>query len=263
MPSPVLYKYVRLSSAHTSELLTNPALYFARPGDFNDPFDCRAHYTFRKPKSKEELEIWHKTAVIALAHHDPRFTGKPDPALVKEYLQRFPRPDDALAAAVLRVLQADIQNKLIGVLCLTATGTDPVMYYHYCENHTGICLRFKPREDSFFWHAEPVGYGNEYPEVEFFDDSDLPGQFESIFLRKYSGWAYENEWRVIDYINGPGVRPYPPALLTGVIFGMKTTGADKDRVRDCLEKRGQHVELLQAMPQERNYQMRLDSLGNI
>ncbi|SRR5258708_3570890 len=260
MPPAILYKYVALTSPYVEALLTTPTLYFARPRDFNDPFDCRAHYTFESG-SKEDLKAWYRTAISALVNHDGRFTGRDDRALVEEYLKQFPRPDDALKEAALRVLQADIQTKLVGVLCLTATGTDPVMYYHYSGNHSGLCLRFQPRGDSFLWHAEPVLYGPDVPEVEFFDDSNLPGQFEMIFLRKYSGWAYENEWRVIDFINGPGSRPYPAELLTGVIFGMNTADTDKAQVTGWLKKRGHHVELLQAIPQDRKYQMHLKSVA--
>ncbi len=260
MPPQYLYKYLALTSVHTEGAVSTPFLYFSRPADFNDPFDCKARYTFDSG-SADELKSWYRTAIAALVAHDPRSAGKPDRTLAEEYIRRFPQPDAALKAVAIPVLQADIQNKLVGILCLSETGTDPVMFYHYCNNHSGICLRFTTRDDSFFLYAEPVAYGEKYPVVEFFDLSDNVRQFKTIFLTKYSGWVYEKEWRVVDFMNGPGLRQYPPELLSSVIFGMRTTDADKARVAQWLKTRGHSVELMQAEQQNGNYQMKLVTIG--
>lgn len=260
VPPQYLYKYFSLSSAHTEEVLSAPFLHFSRPADFNDPFDCTVRYTFDSGNA-DDLGSWYKTAIAALVAHDPRSASKVDRTLVEEYRRRYPRPDAALKTAIVPVLQADLKSKLIGVLCLSETGTDPVMFYHYCNNHAGICVRFTTRDDSLFWHAEPVSYGDTYPVVEFFDSSDNVRQFETIFLTKYSGWKYEKEWRVIDFMNGPGPRQYPKELLSGVIFGMRTTNADKARVAGWLKKRDHAVELLQAEQQDDSYQMKLVTIA--
>jgi hypothetical protein len=218
-------------------------------------------YTF-DAGSAADLEAWHKTALIALLRRDPRYEGKPNPRLFEEYLQRYPEPDHALKAAAGPVLRADIKQRLIGVLCLTETCIDPVMYYHYCQNHNGVCLRFTVQEGSYFSHAEPVTYDDKYPVVEFFDSSNLERQFETIFLRKYSGWSYEKEWRVIDFINGPGTRSYPSELLSGVVFGMNTSDVQRTRVIELLRRRDHTVELVQAGLSDESYLMTLTAIGS-
>jgi hypothetical protein len=255
-----LYKYVPYSSAHLDDLLCGSSLHFSRPGDFNDPSDCMVRYTFDAGNAAD-LESWHKTALIALVNHDPRYAGGPDLKLFEEYLRRYPKPDHALKAAAGPVLRADIKHKLIGVLCLTETCTDPVMYYHYCKNHHGVCVRFTVRDGSYFPHAEPVTYHDKYPVVDFFESSKLEKQFETIFLRKYSGWAYEKEWRIIDFIDGPGARSYPADLLSGIVFGMNTTDAERARVIGCLRKRDHSVEMMQAELSEDSYQMKVAGIG--
>jgi hypothetical protein len=164
-------------------VLSTPFLYFSRPADFNDPFDCAVRYTF-DAGTEDVLRSWYVIAIRAPVSNDPRLSQLGAAALSKEYRERYPLPDGTPKAAAGPVITADIGNKLVGVLCLSPTGIDPVMYYHYCADHAGVCVRFAPREDSIFWHADSVSYGENFPLVEIFDSSDNPRQFETIFLTK-------------------------------------------------------------------------------
>src|SRR6266540_4767950 len=104
VPPQYLYKYLALTSVHTEGAVSTPFLYFSRPADFKDPFDCKARYTFDSG-SADELKSWYRTAIAALVAHDPRSAGKPDRTLAEEYIRRFPQPDAALKAVAIPVLQ--------------------------------------------------------------------------------------------------------------------------------------------------------------
>jgi hypothetical protein len=252
----LLYKYMSLRSEHTEAAVRNPTLWFSRPADFNDPYECRPVYTF-KHRNAEERDQWYETTLRALARWDPEFSREREAELIWKYRRRYPVADDAFAAAAEEILQEDIHRRLIGVLSLSATGTDPVMFLHYGYRHEGICLRFRVGAGSFFESAEEVLYGDEYPVVDFFDDANKDEQFTHIFLTKYRGWQYEMEWRVVDWINGVGLHAYPAELLTGVIFAMNCSADDQRRVREWVYARGHAVQLYRATPHRDNYQMQL------
>src|SRR5579872_5356518 len=166
-----LYKYISLKTPYVKDMLTKPELHFTAPGKFPDIFDCRPYYTFDKG-TPEALATWYPIAINALVANDPRRGKVGDGDLTKEYKKTFPTPTDGLIGAAERILDNDTRNKRVGVLCLTATPDNPVMFAQYADQHQGICLRFQTRADSFLVGAEPVEYSENCPRVEFFDDSD-------------------------------------------------------------------------------------------
>ncbi|CAL8474777.1 protein of unknown function [Caballeronia sp. S22] len=129
------------------------------------------------------------------------------------------------------------------------------MFYHYGDRHAGMCLKF--RTGDFLAGVERVNYGEDYPVVDFFDDSNHEEQFEKIFLTKYKGWEYEHEWRYIaanlDLESTQRLRDYSPELLSGVIFGYKMSQDDRDRAIDLLNKRASKVDLFEAKLDRNHY----------
>ena len=89
-----------------------------------------------------------------------------------------------------------------GVLCFTSAWHSPVMWAHYAEKHSGICLGFDvPERRGLERLIEPIVYAPE--RLAFLLDStkDLYG-IDATFvlamlLTKSREWAYEQEYRVI------------------------------------------------------------------
>jgi hypothetical protein len=63
---------------------------------------------------------------------------------------------------------------------------------------------------------------------------------------KSSDWKYEKEWRCIMPEGGKGLQPLPAQMLTGLIFGCKTSDDHKRMILDWLAPRGQSVKLYEA-----------------
>ena len=88
-----------------------------------------------------------------------------------------------------------------------------LMWSHYADAHTGICLEFA-NDDSepFIGRAQKVGYLPLYKRAHaIFDDS--MAQVERILLSKAKCWAYQAEWRVIDHQTGHGLKYFDPLLI--------------------------------------------------
>jgi hypothetical protein len=145
----------------------------------------------------------------------------------------------------------------IGLYCLSRVQDRILMWSHYAQEHRGYCLEFEATDHTpVFGEAQPVLYSDDYPIIEFFE-TPHEKRVDLVFLTNYTGWAYEEEWRIIDVHNGSGLRTYPTELLKGVIFGLRMSANDKDRVREWVARRGHPVRFLQAVQDGRNFSIEI------
>jgi len=110
-----------------------------------------------------------------------------------------------------KVTQSEIKLrkgvKELGVVCLTSSWDNQLMWSHYAGSHTGICLGFKFSDltwkDRDYFLLRPVQYSNitPIPMSKAWKDEKkgLPSEATATtFLRtKNPDWHYEKEWRII------------------------------------------------------------------
>jgi hypothetical protein len=245
-----LYKYGRLSE-YSEELFSSAKIFFAAPSQLNDPFECSPVFTFEATK-KQRIEA----ATQMLVRH-PDF---PTPqAATKEAHRLWDNGrlgDPALWKKVARDLMADAKG--VGLYCLSQERASILMWAHYADNHQGYCLEFAADDRTpVFGAAQRVSYSGEYPTVNLFR-TPTEGQIDTIFLRKYKGWEYEQEWRIINHQTGPGLRSYPLPLLKGIIFGLRMTEENRTRIKEWVGRRGHPVQFYQARQHERAFMLEID-----
>ena len=190
----LLYKYSTVE--RTKELLTESKIFFPSPADFNDPFDCRFHLTFKASSLKRRRYIRE-----VLRKKRPDLPSKIRKNMAKHAnTAMFEKAPERLMARVNRT----------AMLCLSARRESVLMWSHYAAKHSGICLEFRqlalqipgvPRIVPF-----PVTYSDDYPVIDFFevepfiggsDDIAIAKQkemVERIYLTKAKDWQYEHEW---------------------------------------------------------------------
>lgn len=157
-------------------------------------------------------------------------------------------------------LRQDVIHMLgskIGLCCLSKSADNILMWSHYGRDHTGYCVEFEATDSTYmFGAAQPVLYSEEFPVVDFYK-TPKDKQVDLVFLTKYLGWAYEQEWRIIDHIKGPGLREYPKQLLKSVTFGLRMADADKAKIRQWVARRGHEVKFYQASQHNRKFAIQL------
>src|SRR6266481_4035144 len=144
-------------------------------------------------------------------------------------------------------------NNVVSVLSLTELNDNLLMWSHYSDSHTGICLELKFQTSE---ELHSVRYSDVRPESFFADfrekDRD-EGRFRngiiSTVTTKATNWAYEKEWRCIDF-GCAGERPMPDGMLSGIIFGCRTSEEAKSMVRDWVQTGGQRVKFYQAVQRD-------------
>ncbi|HEV7508974.1 MAG TPA: hypothetical protein VGS07_29125 [Thermoanaerobaculia bacterium] len=155
-------------------------------------------------------------------------------------------------------IQAALSNS--GVICLTDTATDRLMWYSdYAGVGRGICLCFASSMPPFSAVLE-VNYVSPLPTVKFSVDGGE--QVDAFILSKErSTYAWEREWRYVDYNGGGGHKSLSPIALRAIVLG-SLAGADmRDKVLTLVGRWKPHVAVLQAIDERTDVDLRVDGLS--
>jgi hypothetical protein len=218
-----LYKY-RAYSAYALEMLINRELYFARPDQLNDPYDCRLNI-------RDSLG-----AAIARA-------GQIQNRALRERLQRLRGIDDVYE-------KMDHDLSILGVFSLSRTPTHVLLWSHYAQNHTGFCAGFR-FSDALTTHHGPhgiigatdIGYSTSNPFIEFFEEvasSSTAPEWDDVWqtllavgmAAKADTWRYEEEVRILR--RESGLVPFSAVELNEIVFGLNMPTRSRDTVRRIL-----------------------------
>lgn len=244
-----LYKYRRFNE-ETISIIVNSAIYFAKADDFNDPFDCKVRFNYEGTD-----EEWRTALTQMLTQHHPELSIEVICRMVDSKMKEGGHRDlKLLESAEDYARRGQIDSK--GILCLTASPTNILMWSHYADNHNGCCLEFSTTT-RIFKDAEPVDYAPEYPKVRYLDSFGKPDIHARLTLRTKSIlWSYEEEWRVLSS-KGPDLYKYDKDSLTGVICGYWMKPENADLIRNLVKDRTPKIALYRAIPEERRFGMKL------
>jgi len=281
-----LYKYRSLADdgrARVEQSIRESVMWFSRPRDFNDPFDC-AIVPSMEGSTTERRKYWGTAVAFQLAnagHYalEPEFTIRVMRGEIDAFDEVMRRCEsgqiDLTPKSLLKVLEDNIardsteertriledhQTSIaeLGVLSLGRNWDTILMWSHYADCHRGLCLEFSVDVDStpFGSHiltsAEPVHYSPTYPEISIYAD-DM-SWYRALLMTKSMDWAYEEEFRCVDP-EGPGLKPFEPPSLTRVILGCQMSESDQDEVTKWCTECDSPVEVLQARSAPREYKL--------
>ena len=141
----------------------------------------------------------------------------------------------------------DFLSKLT-VVCFSASGWDnQLMWSHYANSYSGICVEYDFQEmKKFIGFMYPVEYCEQRPTLMLKDlgitkfETDESGNLKteevdmgaifSYMLAKNKCWAYEEEWRIIN----TGEKPYTPIFIETPFIRSITLGLNLDEMCKCL-----------------------------
>jgi hypothetical protein len=266
-PPPTLFRYVTASRA--IEILAEEKIWFCAPSSFNDPFDCGLKPSFSGSKHAfgDLAKFLAKQSRPNLARKERRnMVRRARPKLKKDFL-------DNLYAK----WERDFLQKT-GMLCLSEVCDDILMWSHYADGHTGVCLEFKHKlGQGLVGDAIRVLYAEEFPEfdaVKTFGRIDKSGarsdsaliEFgKTVFLTKSSHWSYEKEWRVVHFptagLSHVGLHTLLPGNLTRIIFGCRISNADKERLATLVRRLRPTPAIAEAGKKDRRFAVEIRDLN--
>ena len=226
-----IYKYESLSTAEL--IIFNQTIKFTFPGKFNDPFDCNLENVYFK------------------------FSERMDPLVIQEIdilKKEFGRllSDEML----LRAYQESLNNKLrnAAVSCFSLRKDNTLMWSHYADKHSGICLQFdflfeKPFLDVKIALEGTVDYGFGDP-INYLEDKKA-GLWRA-FLTKSIDWQYEKELRFLT-LQGEQAYKYKPEFLRKIIFGINCKKSEIEGIISCCKQQNLlHLKFEKANKHEGN-----------
>lgn len=231
-----------------ARIFTDGTLYFSRPRDFNDPWDCRPFYN---KSSLDDANEYERT-VRWLVHCDrSRNTSLRE----EEHLRREQevRSNRKLLEWMIDQLTSEMDEaiqKQYRVYCLSTHPDSTLMWSHYAASCRGLCLEFSVRND-LFCGSLPVEYLPKYPLFSIAatdEDANL-----RPLLTKSEVWSYENEFRLVAsehpfvFPDVPttkgGFVPLPKGALQSVIVGTQMQPSDREVVRALVNDSRWGIEL--------------------
>ncbi|UXP32708.1 DUF2971 domain-containing protein [Reichenbachiella agarivorans] len=136
-----------------------------------------------------------------------------------------------------------LQRNKYGISCFSSTPKEPLMWSHYANKHTGICLIYNKHklmeglfDSGFYFDIRKINY-KERPTLELLECNGeiLINSNEPVLFSKNSKWKYEKEIR-ISFLSGEtnkfigrSFTTYPSAL-EGVIYGVNINEDDLDSI---------------------------------
>jgi hypothetical protein len=209
----LLYKFYPPS---TLIALKNQTLAFAPPKCFNDPFEFlpRIIRNERSEKllkntgnfTKKEAERYRRAV---LREHQLHYSKSEFKKLLKQnqtYLQnQIPEEFDTYSQDI-AIKLLNILSESIGVLCLSKSWKNPLMWSHYSAGFQGFCVGYKLPSGSKALAKLEVTYSDErFPlnETEVLKNQITPELVEEIIARKSLHWKYEEEVRYIISLSYP------------------------------------------------------------
>jgi hypothetical protein len=244
-PKPIpefLYKYSSASTQGLEKIFQQREIYFNGLNTFNDPFECKRVLISHKNEFKRDLYFKELTR-----DSFPNLDKKAFKKIKKDAIRKTTNPD------LLKQFYDNVISN-IGIYCLSEKKNDLLMWAHYSDSHQGVCLEFKTMKNSLFAQAFPVIYQEDYPKVNIMD-LENPEEFRKALLTKSSEWSYEMEWRILmmEQDGGLGYYPFLPELLSGVIFGIRISNENKEKVKTWIEKYPTKISIYQAKLNDRKY----------
>jgi hypothetical protein len=230
-----LYKFRPYRSDHHREwvrqIIADSKVYFSRRSELNDPFDLAPVFRIEKDRRKllaDAERVWARNGISVADLQRNRLK---------------------LASADLRTIEQDGAARALArieenywVFSLAGNREHPMLWSHYAEGHTGVCLHFCADEQSLFGAAQAVHYRPKRPVLPIpLSMLPEPEVAKRVTLTKGDFWRYEEEYRVLRFpdmdVSDLGLRFegqhafFPSRLLVGITVGARMAATTIESIR--------------------------------
>lgn len=222
-------------------------LRLAPASGFNDPFDMRGVFTQAAVPEVQREECLRLSRKFSLGLTEAQRKIEGD-----QMMEALSPHCIEASTESMQMMCNHLFTATVGVLCLSETGEEILMWSHYADCHEGICLEFDGNFE-LMAEAQQVQYEESRPLMDVHCDS--PHELlQKHFLTKAKQWEYEQEWRVIRP-GGVGVVTFPPEMLTGIIIGARASRSTLETVVRWWRECPQPITLYRASPSRTEFKL--------
>jgi hypothetical protein len=238
------YKYRKVDLLG-ERLLAHREIYFARPDQLNDPFDCRPAAVLPPDHDVEELakQIFDQDSrdYIKYNDSDPKFEKTMFDVARHSLLDTKTRTE---------MLYKSIADRT-GVFSLSKSRNVASLWAYYSDQHAGFCVGIR-------CGGFPVKYRSARPQIDIVRIRDRDAYADRVFanaaLTKSSGWKHEEEVRALS--DWPMTMRLAPDDFSGVFVGPAMPSKDLDFVRGWMnDGEISHVPLYRLQMHDDNFKL--------
>lgn len=142
--------------------------------------------------------------------------------------------------------------KEYGVVCYSKDYQNNLLWSHYADNHSGMCLVFDIELENSNGLYE-VNYTEQFPMIDLSDKEKIHEEILRIVTTKPKEWAYEQELRQV-YIMKNMKYEYQGKLVQ-IIFGCRTKLDDIKMVANIARRYNPEIEISRTYPQPNTYKL--------
>jgi len=272
-PPEILYKYARWDKEYHKKLITTPEIYFASPGDFNDPYDCLVIPRY----DKWSVDDWKKMYRQMLQSKYPVLTDHEIEAKANQLIRDYHANPQCKVNEINRINRGQELhfNNNIGVFCLSEIKESIIMWSHYTNSHKGFCVGYdisqiKSCVENYYRAVTPkiircfnVDYEPEYPEVIPVPELRDPEAYFKRLKTKFAGWEYEKEWRLVVNQNKPlyeRIVNIPIEAIAEINLGFRMSQANISNIIFELKSLNYKGKLYKAKQEDYRYQLAFNEI---
>lgn len=274
-----LYKYMappgatQFSATNLASILHDGQIRLASSQEVNDPFEYFPHVS-GEPTAEGIFNV------IERIKNRPDSGNLVTEELRKGFVQRtgrFSRPDDIdketfqqLSDIVRRFTSTQLQT--VGFISLTTNPSSVLMWAHYAQNHSGVCIGWDANKSEFPGHALQVRYSEDRPEIPIqkFLENEMQMDRETTFSMlntKSSDWSYEQEWRYFgasirdrEVTRGGGYVDFEKSHIKSIAFGLHTTEETKAFIMEQIKDYEKKPQIFQARRSDVTFDVELQNI---
>ena len=256
---PVLYRYRKIEIDKLERLIelevVEETVFLAGIGQLNDPDD--GHVRWILDGSKEAI---YEQLKEIITKQNPTMSRVEIKRKAHETTGTIIAEDRVIRPSIIKQFNSFISN-LVRVACFTTHPVNKPMWSHYGKfidssqtiEHGGICIEYNCGEAWRDAGLYPVSYSLDRPSVNMIGSEHERGlQLTKGMLVKDPKWNYEDEWRIVAYMEMNS--SYPANLdinsklqfengVLSVIFGLNAQDSIIERARNIIHAHGRNVPL--------------------
>jgi len=234
------------------DILVRCRLRLSPPGELNDPFDMAVKIVVDGTQAEisERLNTLFKERGMKWETR-------------RKEVRRIIQDLDALTLRAQTSFRDTISAA--GVCSFAGNPRSPrsiLMWSHYASNHRGVCLQFEiARDIATFGQALEVSYSYNYPVSNWVKEAK---NITRVLLKKYIGWEYEDERRIIDPEGARQFINFRPIALSAIIVGCSASEETVQQLKDIITERTSRrlpmPKLYRAFTDEGKFRLNIKSL---
>ena len=268
-PPTTIYKYRDWNDGkYGRDILQKFELYFASPSQFNDPFDSKTTYNFGSMNDSERRLFIDKlldSGKKSFDRMEPKTPYEFNVAMIEKMMIEYPAVFQSSALEI----EHEIAEKVLGIISMSATWNNLLMWSHYAKYHTGYCVGFnenKLRNSGSFKLGGMVMYAkdNAFPKIHPMMDRKQTF-FKRTFI-KSAEWEYEQEYRFLNEFTpeeqskeNKRIVQIEPSFIDEVIIGMKMPESDSKDIVDICRKHD--IKVYQTVPVDFKFELTREEIS--